>query len=384
MDTLRIRMYNVRFGDAILVSVPDRTASGRPKMRHILIDMGNVSGGEGGADSVFEPVIEDIRQVLDGDPLDLYVMTHEHLDHVQGLLYASEKLGLALKVRHAWLTASAEPGYYQQFPDAKRQLDERLALYDAIAGFLRAAPASSSRLVQAMMLNNNPRRTADCVEYLRKLANRTTYVYRGCTLSRRHTFHAAKLQVLAPELDTSTYYGQFQPMALSAGAGPGGEDWAWLTQPSPPAGVDAGAFYDLVGIRQHGWVDNLLAIDRAANNTSVVMMLDWRGWRLLFTGDAEHRSWKEMGKRGVLVPVHFLKVSHHCSHTGMPEPTLLDKLLPLSPTDGRPRHAAMSTFPDTYNGVPDETARSELERRSMVHSTEGLVDGEFIDIEFPG
>jgi len=68
MDKLRVRAYNVRFGDAILVSVPDKTSAGVKKMRHILIDVGNALGGknEGGLDTVFEPVVKNILEVLDG------------------------------------------------------------------------------------------------------------------------------------------------------------------------------------------------------------------------------------------------------------------------------------------------------------------------------
>jgi hypothetical protein len=40
MDALRVRVYNVRFGDAILVSVPDKAPGGSPELRHILIDVG--------------------------------------------------------------------------------------------------------------------------------------------------------------------------------------------------------------------------------------------------------------------------------------------------------------------------------------------------------
>lgn len=46
MDKLRVRAYNVRFGDAILVSVPDKTSAGAKKTRHILIDVGNALGGK--------------------------------------------------------------------------------------------------------------------------------------------------------------------------------------------------------------------------------------------------------------------------------------------------------------------------------------------------
>src|SRR5206468_9988158 len=56
-DRLRVRLYNVRFGDAILVTVPDRDpATNVVTKRHILIDVGNVLNKEGGDDTVFKPV----------------------------------------------------------------------------------------------------------------------------------------------------------------------------------------------------------------------------------------------------------------------------------------------------------------------------------------
>ena len=121
MEKLRVRVYNVLFGDAILVSFPDRDAGGTVMTRHILIDVGNVPASkEGGEDAVFQPVLEDVLQELDGQPLDLYVMTHEHLDHVQGLPCAERKFYTAgdddlkqqLQTRYAWLSASAEENYY--------------------------------------------------------------------------------------------------------------------------------------------------------------------------------------------------------------------------------------------------------------------------------
>ena len=36
-----------------------------------------------------------------------------------------------------------------------------------------------------------------------------------------------------------------------------------------------------------------------------------------------------MDKLGLVEPVHFLKVSHHGSHTGMPPEDIVEKLLPM-------------------------------------------------------
>jgi hypothetical protein len=387
MSTLRVRAYNVRFGDALLVSVPEK-AGRREVTRHVLIDVGNVLSGRGGDESVFEPVLRDVLRQLKGKPLDLYVMTHEHMDHVKGLPYAAAELGLDLKARHAWLTASAAEDYYDHHAEAKKKRLELLDAYTVIKRYFAADPDAETPWVRALLANNDPHKTGDCVRHLRQVAgpDRTTYVYRGCDLTGRHPFTEAEVAIWAPEEDTSDYYGRFQPMALGLAAAPGaGPAKPALTNPFPPAGVDAGAFYELVAARRRGWSDNLLAIDQAANNTSVVFCLTWRGWRLLFPGDAELRSWKTMAKQGVLGPVHFLKVGHHGSHNGTPPPELLDQVLPLpSPNRRRARRAVLCTCQKCYSGVPHDQTRAELERRCTVRSVEDVPDGKFLDLEFKG
>jgi hypothetical protein len=389
MTKLRVKIYNVRFGDAILVIVPDRNAEGVTHTRHILIDFGNVLSGEGGSDTVFEPVIDNIIQTLDGNPLDLYIMTHEHMDHTQGLLYAAEKLNKKLGVKYAWLTASAAEDYYEKHPEAKKKKLEAIDVYKAIERFLKTAPAKENTWIKTLMWINNPRKTADCVQYLRKLAEKenTTYVYRGCQLDGRHPFQETHFQIWAPEEDTSVYYGKFKPMALNTK--PTGTSGTKFTHeyPEPPAGVDAGAFYNLVEMRSRGYMDNILAIDKATNNTSVVFCLQWRGWKLLFAGDAEHRSWKTMNKFNVLEPVHFFKVSHHGSHTGLPSSELLDKILPVQHTENDHRIAVVPTYLNTYKDVPDkellEKELSPLCELKFVEK-ETVADGEYLDFEFEG
>jgi hypothetical protein len=159
--------------------------------------------------------------------------------------------------------------------------------------------------------------------------------------------------------------------------------------PLPPPGVDGGAFYSLVESRRQGYTDNMLAIDKALNNTSVVFCLQWRGWRLLFPGDAEQRSWKTIWKmlRGdeALKPIHFLKVAHHGSSNGMPIAEMLDELMPEKSPDKRPRYAVVSTCLETYNNVPDNGTLKELGTRCKVMSTLDLSETEFyLDVEFEG
>ena len=141
-----------------------------------LFDVGNILMGSGGDDRVFEPILEDVKAELDGNPLDLYVMTHEHMDHVQGLLYGKKEHQIELDVDYAWLTASAAEDYYDRFPNAKKKMQLFRGVYEGIKKQLAAAPLAVRASWGPLLANNNPRATRDCVSYIRGLARHTHYV----------------------------------------------------------------------------------------------------------------------------------------------------------------------------------------------------------------
>jgi hypothetical protein len=391
-EAIRIRLYNVRFGDAILVTVPDEDEDGNDLDRHLLIDVGNVLTGDGGDDAVYRDILEDIRETVGSHGIDLYVMTHEHMDHVQGLLHGATKLTppVTLPIDTVWLTRSADPVYYEIFDDAKKALDRTAGVFDELERYL-AASGDEDKTLRIMLDNNNPRRTADCVGFLRgelTTPDKVHYVHREFDTSQAgvHPFRRASFEIWAPEEDTSIYYGRFKPMAFgdapdnadAAADGPG--------QPVPPAGVDATAFFDLVTARANGAHANALAIDKAKNNSSVVFTLTWNDRVLLFSGDAEIRSWRTMNKLHNdpeipfhMEPVDFIKVSHHGSHNGTPDDDILDIILPRDNPRPGSRVAGVSTCKDTYNNVPDShTSERLLERVDELVTTES--DEPFQDI----
>lgn len=385
-DKLRVRVYNVRFGDAILVSIPDSDGL-KTETRHILIDVGNVLNKEGGEDAVFKPVIDDILNEIKGHGIDLYVMTHEHLDHIQGLCYVDAKvfpegeLKKELNVQYEWITASADPQYYDTHPKArKRDLYEENR--EKLLTFLDALRSDLASEFRAVFLNNDPRSTEGCVDYIRNLVpdERRYYVYRGMDLSNKHPFREAKFEIWAPEEDTSIYYPKsLLPMTLNHKImdSTGRINEGFL--PNPPPGVDAGAFYDLLSMREAGVWDNLLAIDKAENNSSVVLSIEWRGHTLLFAGDAEKKSWRMMDKQQVIKAVEFLKVSHHGSQTGMPDDTILDKFLP-KPVGKK--KAAISTWVNSYSGIPHEPTNKKIRTRAELWSTLDKRDELYKDFYF--
>jgi beta-lactamase superfamily II metal-dependent hydrolase len=384
MSVLSIHAYNVLFGDALLVSIPDcHPQNGEETMRHILIDVGNVLHGPGSADDVFIPIVKDIRSRLAGRPIDLYVMTHEHLDHVQGLFYAANQ-GLELEVDYTWLSASSEPDYYECHPESKRKRLMLAQAYSALESRLKVDPMVNTPWMASLMLNNNPRQTNPCVDYLRKLGRKANwYVHREIDLcvGIHHPFREAKLKILAPEEDTAIYYGPIRPF-------PGSTTSGKIVEPQPPPlvspkGVDPNAFRKLLNSWFSGISGNVLAIDRATNNTSVVFSVEWRGWRLLFSGDAEQKSWQIMASSGLLEPVHFLKVGHHGSLNATPPDPILEQILPnINPNDKK-RTALISTLAGTYNGVPHGPTIERLKTRcDQVLKTDFVKPGDSVKITF--
>jgi hypothetical protein len=252
---------------------------------------------------------------------------------------------------------------------------------------LKANPDQVSPELRRMYANNDARSTEKCVDFLRELAlkKRTHYVSRGMDLDGKHDFEEAKFEIWAPEEDTSDYYGRFEKEflgALETAGGPGGKKK--MAPVEPPSGVDGSAFYRLLDFRSLGFADSLLTIDKAKNDTSVVFSLQWRGWRLLFCGDAQIRSWKTMNREGVLKPVHFLKVSHHGSHNGTPDGDILDAILPEDPPDDRHRRAVISTWEDTYAGIPHAPTNQKLEARCALRSIVDSKQKPYIDHYFTG
>jgi hypothetical protein len=63
--------------------------------------------------------------------------------------------------------------------------------------------------------------------------------------------------------------------------------------------------------------------------------------------------------------VDFIKVSHHGSQNGTPDENILDEFAPGSK---KSRHAVISTWTDTYSGIPHQPTSVKLGRRCTLHS----------------
>jgi len=164
---VRVRAYNVRFGDCILISFDQGTSE-----KHILVDFGNAPAGvrnEGGKNDVFAPVARDLARRTN-KRINLLVMSHEHLDHMEGF-YSERAVFDQCDVGEVWMSIMSSPDYYRRFPQCEPERRAPMALLDKVtsgqgAGYLENLPGPLHALIANNVLNlaNKER-----VDYLRKL-----------------------------------------------------------------------------------------------------------------------------------------------------------------------------------------------------------------------
>jgi hypothetical protein len=383
MSNLEIHAYNVGFGDAILIRVPRHR--GAKAFRDILIDGGNSLMGGGGNDDDLLMAMEDIHRKT-GGTLDLYVLTHEHMDHVQGPLLLKDKKNLTFKADRVWATPSSGPDYYQKFQEAKEKKRRALAMMQAMERQMLHFSADDSGSLEFVMGLNNPRKTQDCVDHILgeipRSKRRVHYVHADMKkrdLGRILDFSGIDVEVWAPEENTADYYGRFRPLALAGAFGAAAAQPGGAAQPVPPPGVSMADFYRLTRSREGGFFGNALMIDKATNNTSVVLLITWKGKRLLFAGDAEERSWRHIQKRKLVAPVDFLKISHHGSHNGTPDEIF--KHLLVDGRNGATAKTLISTIEDQHSGVPFEDLMKEFRDHTDLTDTRAAAPGRAVVVE---
>lgn len=77
---ITIRMYNVGFGDAFLVSIPDGKLQ-----RRVLFDCGSIEAAEGvKMETIVDRIVRDATDPDSIARIEIVVATHRHKDHVSG------------------------------------------------------------------------------------------------------------------------------------------------------------------------------------------------------------------------------------------------------------------------------------------------------------
>jgi len=316
-------MYRVGFGDCFLVSLPvdDR-------QRHLLIDCGVHARGD---IKTIGKVVAQIEAET-GKELAVAIATHEHQDHLSGFATYADRFR-AFKVEEVWMPWTSDPMDAQ----ATKLKRKRLAFLAHLnAQFRLAAGSPEARFALENLAPNK-----DAMELLQSGFGgqaKVRYLGPGETLDQPAGLTGLSARVLAPPRDVSLL-GKMEPPKsekyLGADDGrsrgllhPFQAKWVWTPGRYHKRFRGAGVSRkDQLLLERDISAEALaFALDSAVNNTSLVLILSFRGQRLLFPGDAQWGNWSSWihadGGNDLLGQVSFYKVAHHGSYNATPKSAL--------------------------------------------------------------
>jgi hypothetical protein len=385
-DKLLIRLFDVGLGDCIYCRVPKAHAEGRDF--HILIDCGTLSSTD-----YLSAAIEDLKPLLplikSKHHVDLLIVTHEHKDHMTGFgmdLWDDFSFGAI------WMNAAMDPKH----PEADKAKKLHSFAASAMAQALRlnlALGPDLMELASVMALNADAMRTLR-VTLPKASGIKPTYVHADSSKADLTLpLNGASISVLGPERDIDFYYlgDEGDPSLrhalrfIDAGLPP-------VASVVPEAPVGTPGNLDPPDFRQlrSRMLSTALAFadldGKVCNNTSVVVLLEWKGKRLLFGGDAEwdgafkkgtkaNCSWNVMWnlrKDKLNGALNFYKVGHHGSVNATPwgqtaaaskgEPlAILNAILPEA--SKAKAKAIISTHRGNYPTIPRTDLLAEIGKR---------------------
>jgi len=417
---ITIRAYQVGFGDCFLLTFHYPSKKGKADDRHVLIDFGSVRLPKNVPSERLKNIAEDIKKVCSGK-LDAVVVTHRHQDHISG--FATDK-----KTAGGKIIASLNPKLViqpwtedpQARPDARKPTQQRgsrqfvQALADmqqfsssVVSEALREdGTVGRTKYKRMSFLGENNLKNASAVRNLMTMGKEHRYVSFGDDCGLGDLLPGIKVHVLGPPtLEQSAdikkerskdkdEFWHLQPAYWLFQAATGRRFLGKRASPFPNAEtlkkppLYARWFLPrLDNLRRSQMFEIVRILDKAMNNTSVILLFEVGDKKLLFPGDAQIENWsyalaqaktdKEL--ESLLKDVDFYKVGHHGSLNATPKSlwAKFRKKSPRAKKTGR-LETVVSTLPGVYGNkksnteVPRTKLVSELKNNSTYFSTEQI------------
>jgi hypothetical protein len=395
---LRVIAYNVGFGDCFLL-----TFSYARSARHVLVDFGTTrlpspTRGPKSMEAVASKIAEHSE-----NRLHMVVVTHRHADHMSGFAGAAGKVIGGLKpnlVVQPWTedpeiapdatepggAGGAGPGL------AARRVATSLADMNAVAAGLRAqsdALAATRRAPKAVVeelqfLGDTNIKNRDAVEGLMKLGSRRVYASYGTRLPISSILPGVKIRILGPptleqspgiadmaKKDAVEYWHLAAVMSGGSSGGSSSPLFSGARQLTRTPQVARWLVPQIDRMNAEEMLGVVRSIDDALNNTSLILLFDIRGTRLLFPGDAQIEDWRyalfdapdAAQNRTLLNDTALYKVGHHGSLNATPK-TMWNGLTRKGGPELDPRlQTVISTFGGKHGSVSRNT---EVPRRKLI------------------
>lgn len=413
--SLKIRTYHVGFGDCFLLSF----AYANGPERHVLIDYGSTGLPPKTPKTRMMDIAEDIKKRT-GGKLHAVVATHRHKDHISGFETKKNGKGTGDVIRALKPDLVVQP--WTEDPDLGPNATGPAA---AAGGHKHVANLSSMQSVAALtMLQtrstryfnkelrdqfyflgesniNNP----GAVKNLMSMGKKSEYVFAGKKTSLETVIPGVQVDVLGPPTvkQTATVkkqrardpneFWQLQARAMNAAGGTqaGGKVLfpKHVRTRGPRFPVEARwLIYHARNIRGDNLLQIVRMLDKAMNNTSVILLLRVGKVSLLFPGDAQIENWQfaldNKDNRKLLAGVDVYKVGHHGSLNATPKTLWAGFKKKSKDTGDKSRlRTLMSTMEhkhgseESHTEVPRTTLVSALKTQSDLFSTQQLTGGSF-------
>tara|TARA_A100001391_G_scaffold139264_1_gene97517 strand:- start:448 stop:1722 length:1275 start_codon:yes stop_codon:yes gene_type:complete len=420
-------MYHVGFGDCFLLTFHYSSVD-----RHLLIDFGSTRQTK----TYMKAVAKDIQSRC-GGKLDALLATHRHKDHLSGFQTDPDPTKISsggiiadLKPDLVSMTWTEDPKLDVDALGPEKSQDQLSFVYSlkqmqSLAEIAGQA-AESARKRRSYRLANELGNLAEInIANKSALANlltmadteSTEFLHYGSKTALNAMFRGVRFHVLGPPTveqslgvksqvsrDVDEYwhlanYWRFMHASYQHGGGSESPFPKYVERRLPD---HARWLIDRTTDPTH---TDLLRIsrvmDRAINNTSVILLIELWGTKLLFPGDAQIESWDYVlngpdgaKNRKLLTDIYVYKVGHHASLNGTPKSlwNLFQYRKDRSPST--PMYALLSSRIDIHghrdNGteVPRSKLIDALESGSEliasrwdIPKTEKITDLEFSDLE---
>lgn len=399
--SMTLRAYQVGFGDCFLLTF---NYNGKTQDRHVLIDFGSTAQNKSSGKDQMVRVAEDIKKQTNGK-IHAVVATHRHKDHISGFATKKNQKGSGDIIASCNPDVVIQP--WTEHPKARVNAEQAPTNMTRRQSFVRSLhnmhQVSEAILVEAerrksvlgknlfrqlQFLGEDNISNASAVENLMRMGKRNFYLNYGSKSGLESVLPGVKIRVLGPpnveqskevKVQRSSDPDEFWQLQAMANQ--------FVIQKNPKVFPRANTYSALVAppftrwlikrmrsIRGEQMLSIVRALDKVMNNTSLILLFEVGGKKLLFPGDAQIENWSyALSKKPVkrlLESVDVYKVGHHGSRNATPK-TLWSGFKKRSDKKGKRLQTFCSTMPGKHGSA---TSKTEVPRKTLVDALKNESD----------